>query len=87
VPPKVRFSIDSPLEEAVTSELVSHSTGAERPFLTACLAVIRLRFFARIALPRKITRRKMAETLGFGGCAYRLCHPNVVPMETAEPSD
>src|SRR5215469_2898745 len=20
-------------------------------------------------------------------CAYRLCHPNVVPMETAEPSD
>jgi len=21
------------------------------------------------------------------GCAYRLCHPNVVPMETAEPSD
>src|SRR5215472_11008375 len=22
-----------------------------------------------------------------GGCAYRLCHPNVVPMETAEPSD
>ena len=21
------------------------------------------------------------------GCAYRLCHPNVLPMETAEPSD
>ena len=21
------------------------------------------------------------------GCAYRLCHPNVVPMETAEPRD
>src|SRR5215472_9832149 len=21
------------------------------------------------------------------GCVYRLCHPNVVPMETAEPSD
>ena len=20
-------------------------------------------------------------------CAYRLCHPNIVPMETAEPSD
>jgi hypothetical protein len=20
-------------------------------------------------------------------CAYRLCRPNVVPMETAEPSD
>ena len=20
-------------------------------------------------------------------CAYQLCHPNVVPMETAEPSD
>jgi hypothetical protein len=20
-------------------------------------------------------------------CVYRLCHPNVVPMETAEPSD
>ena len=20
-------------------------------------------------------------------CAYRLCHPNVVPMETAEPSE
>jgi hypothetical protein len=20
-------------------------------------------------------------------CAYRLCHPNVVPMETAEPND
>ena len=20
-------------------------------------------------------------------CGYRLCHPNVVPMETAEPSD
>ena len=24
---------------------------------------------------------------GGSGCAYRLCHPNVVPMETAEPSD
>jgi hypothetical protein len=22
-----------------------------------------------------------------GSCTYRLCHPNVVPMETAEPSD
>jgi len=22
-----------------------------------------------------------------GTCAYRLCHPNVVPMETAGPSD
>ena len=22
-----------------------------------------------------------------GSCAYRLCHPNIVPMETAEPSD
>jgi len=20
-------------------------------------------------------------------CAYRLCHPNIVPVETAEPSD
>jgi len=20
-------------------------------------------------------------------CAYRLCHPNIVPKETAEPSD
>ena len=20
-------------------------------------------------------------------CAYRLCHPNIVPMETAEPRD
>jgi hypothetical protein len=23
----------------------------------------------------------------FGSCAYRLCDPNVVPMETTEPSD
>jgi hypothetical protein len=23
----------------------------------------------------------------FCGCAYRLCRPNIVPMETAEPSD
>ena len=23
----------------------------------------------------------------FDPCAYRLCHPNIVPMETAEPSD
>jgi NADPH2:quinone reductase len=23
----------------------------------------------------------------FVSCAYRLCHPNVVPMKTSEPSD
>ena len=28
------------------------------------------------------------DTIGItGACGYRLCHPNVVPMETAEPSD
>src|SRR5215469_4155826 len=27
------------------------------------------------------------EQAGVQPCAYRLCHPNVVPVETAEPSD
>jgi hypothetical protein len=27
------------------------------------------------------------EPYGLPTCAYRLCRPNVVPMETAEPSD
>src|SRR5437763_8523184 len=26
-------------------------------------------------------------SMGATDCAYRLCHPNIVPMETAEPSD
>ena len=30
-------------------------------------------------------QRGMAERNA--GCVYRLCHPNVVPMETAEPID
>src|SRR5215471_4833657 len=29
-------------------------------------------------------RKRLAHTRT---CAYRLCHPNVVPVETAEPSD
>jgi hypothetical protein len=30
---------------------------------------------------------KLAAQVIRATCAYRLCHPNVVPMETAEPSD
>jgi hypothetical protein len=46
-------------------------------------------FSARLASRMK-SHREHVVPLQQGGdttCAYRLCHPNVVPMETAEPSD
>jgi len=37
--------------------------------------------------PGPATGRLVGEITSGRTCAYRLCRPNVVPMETAEPSD
>jgi hypothetical protein len=48
--------------------------------------------FLPISMPRDTATTRTALSSGRSktialACAYRLCHPNVLPMETAEPSN
>jgi len=45
------------------------------------------RFILSAASCRRADYLSQVLTVERDACAYRLCHPNVVPMETAEPID
>ena len=59
---------------------------AEMAFLRQQLVVLQRSAPARLRL-RTADRLIFVWLYRLFPCAYRLCHPNVVPMETAEPSD
>src|SRR5215831_12111457 len=66
-----------------------------RSFLTdydprrgGCLLLdVRMPQMTGLELQQQLNVRGWRVPVIFITCAYRLCHPNVVPVETAEPSD